>query len=239
MNIIPAIDIMDKRVVRLEQGEFTKGKVYSENPILTAKNWKEAGARLLHVVDLDGARLGKPVNLDVAGEIIKNVKVDIELGGGLRSARDIESAFTAGVRFAVIGTSAVEDEAFCGRLTEKFGDKVIFAVDVKDGKVAVRGWKEVSEIGADGYIKKLEAAGAKKIIYTDISRDGMMAGPNLETLKSILQLTPLEVTASGGISSIEDIKALKGLEKDGLRAVIVGKALYEGKIDLKEAINVS
>ncbi|MGB2706025.1 MAG: HisA/HisF-related TIM barrel protein, partial [Candidatus Omnitrophota bacterium] len=122
---------------------------------------------------------------------------------------------------------------------EKFGDKVIFAVDVKDGKVAVRGWKEVSESGIDDYIKKLEAAGAKRIIYTDVSRDGMMAGPNLETLKSILQLTPLEVTASGGISSIEDIKVLKGLEKDGLRAVIVGKALYEGKIDLKEAMNVS
>lgn len=239
MNIIPAIDIMDKRVVRLEQGEFDKGKVYSENPILVAKKWKEAGARLLHVVDLDGARLGKPVNLDVACEIVKNVEIDIELGGGLRSAEDIESAFTAGVRFAVVGTSAVEDEAFSRRLVEKFGDKVIFAVDVKDGKVAVRGWKEVSESGIDDYIKKLEAAGAKRIIYTDVSRDGMMAGPNLETLKSILQLTPLEVTASGGISSIEDIKVLKGLEKDGLRAVIVGKALYEGKIDLKEAMNVS
>ncbi|MGB2705452.1 MAG: HisA/HisF-related TIM barrel protein, partial [Candidatus Omnitrophota bacterium] len=159
MNIIPAIDIMDKRVVRLEQGEFDKGKVYSENPILVAKKWKEAGARLLHVVDLDGARLGKPVNLDVACEIVKNVEIDIELGGGLRSAEDIESAFTAGVRFAVVGTSAVEDEAFSRRLVEKFGDKVIFAVDVKDGKVAVRGWKEVSESGIDDYIKKLEAAG--------------------------------------------------------------------------------
>jgi len=211
--------------------------VYSENPILAAKEWKEAGAGLLHVVDLDGARLGKPVCLDVVAEIIKDVRIDVELGGGLRSAGDIENAFAAGVRFVVIGTSAVEDDAFCARLTDKFGDKVIFAVDAKDGKAAVRGWKEVSEIDVDGYIKKLEAAGAKKIIYTDISRDGMMTGPNLEALKSILRLTSLEVTASGGISSIEDIKVLKALEKDGLKAVIVGKALYEGKIDLKEAIS--
>ncbi len=237
MKIIPAIDIMDNKVVRLRQGEFDKGKVYSVNPIMAAKEWKAAGARLLHVVDLDGARLGRPVSLDIAAEIIKNARVDIELGGGLRSVENIESAFAAGVYFAVIGTSAVEDEGFCRRLTEKFGDKVIFAVDVKDGKIAVKGWKEVSEIGVDGYIKKLKGAGAKKIIYTDISRDGMMTGPNLEALKSILRLTPLEVTASGGISSIEDIKVLKALEKDGLRAVIVGKALYEGKIDLKEALS--
>ena len=239
MEIIPAIDIMDKRVVRLEQGEFGKGKVYFENPILAAKKWKEAGARLIHVVDLDGARLGKSVNLDAAGEIVKNVEVDIEFGGGLRLVEDIKSAFTAGARFAVVGTSAVEDEAFSRRLAEKFGDKVIFAVDVKNGKVAVKGWREISESGAIDYIKKLEAAGAKRIIYTDVSRDGMMAGPNLEALKSILRLTSLRVTASGGISSIEDIKVLKGLEKDGLQAVIVGKALYEGKIDLKEAINAS
>lgn len=238
MNVIPAIDIMDKKVVRLEQGEFDKIKVYSENPILAAKQWKEAGARLIHVVDLDGARLGKPVNLDVAGEIVKNAAIDIELGGGLRSAEDIESAFKAGVRFAVIGTSAVEDEAFCRSLAEKFGDRMIFSVDVKDGKVAVKGWKEVSEISVNDYIKKLEASGAKKIIYTDISRDGMMAGPNVEALKQLLQFTSLEITASGGISSIEDIKVLKELENNGLKGVIVGKALYEGKIDLKEALSV-
>jgi len=238
MNIIPAIDIIDKKVVRLERGEFHKEKIYSENPILTAKKWKELGARTLHVVDLDGARLGKPVNTDVIEEIIKEVKIDIELGGGLRRKEDIESSFKIGVRFAVIGTSAVEDEDFCRGILKKFGDKIIFAVDVKNGKVAIKGWREVYEKDASEYIKKLKDLGAKKIIYTDISRDGMMAGPNLDVLKSLLESTSLEFTASGGVSSIKDIKALKELEGIGLSAVVVGKALYEGKLNLKEALSV-
>ncbi len=239
MDIIPAIDIMERKVVRLRQGKFDKGKVYSKSPVLAAEEWKASGARLIHVVDLDGARLGRPACLDIVAEIVKNVPVDIEVGGGLRSVRDVEDVFAAGARFAVIGTGAVEDGAFRARLMGRFGDKIIFAVDIKNGKVAVKGWEEVSQIGADAYIKELETSGAKKIIYTDVSRDGMMTGPNLALLKSILRLTSLEVIASGGIRSIEDIKALKELEKNGLRAVIVGKALYEGKIDFEEAINVS
>ena len=239
MNVIPAIDIMSGKVVRLEQGRFDKEKVYSEDPVSVAKKWKSLGARLLHVVDLDGARSGKPVNTDTVRAIVENAKVDIELGGGLRNEKDIESAFETGARFAVIGTRAVKDEVFCRRLAEKFAGKVIFAVDSKNGKLAIRGWEEVSNEDVTGYIKKLEKLGAKKIIYTDISRDGMMTGPNQETLKSILESTSLEVTASGGVSSVDDIKALKGLERLGLKAVIVGKALYEGKLDLKEALNVS
>ncbi|MBL7156708.1 MAG: 1-(5-phosphoribosyl)-5-[(5-phosphoribosylamino)methylideneamino]imidazole-4-carboxamide isomerase [Candidatus Omnitrophica bacterium] len=238
MNIIPAIDIIDKKVVRLQRGEFDKEKVYSENPILTARKWKDLGARLLHIVDLDGARIGKPVNTDVISEIVKDVGIDIELGGGLRTEKDIDSALKIGVHFAVVGTSAVTDEAFCKRLVGKFHDKIIFAVDTKEGKVAIKGWREISEKDVSEYIKKLEELGATRIIYTDISRDGMMTGPNLETLKSILQSTSLKVTASGGISSINDIKTLKGLEKGILQAVIVGKALYEGKLDLKEALSV-
>lgn len=237
MKIIPAIDIMDKSVVRLERGEFDKEKIYSGNPTMIAEKWKLGGANLIHVIDLDGARLGRPINLDVVDEISKNVKIDIELGGGLRSEEDLKNAFVAGATYAVIGTSAVEDEAFCKELIEKYKDKVIFAVDARDGKVRTRGWREVSEYETLPYIKKLEALGAKKIIYTDISRDGMMTGPNLESLKMLLGSTALEITASGGVSNIEDIKILKGLEKDGLRSVIVGKALYEGKLDLKEAIN--
>lgn len=237
MRIIPAIDIIDKRVVRLEQGKFDKEKVYAENPILIAKNWKEKGATLLHIVDLDGAKIGKPVNLDVIGDIAKIV--DIELGGGLRSESDIENAFKAGVKFVVIGTSAVEDESFRINLVKKFGEKIIFAVDAKDGKVAVRGWKEVSDKDALEYIKELENIGAKRIIYTDISKDGMMEGPNFQVLKSILENTNIKVTASGGVSKIEDIKKLKEIEGNGLDSVIIGKALYEGTIDLKEAISVS
>ncbi|OGW75466.1 MAG: 1-(5-phosphoribosyl)-5-[(5-phosphoribosylamino)methylideneamino]imidazole-4-carboxamide isomerase [Omnitrophica bacterium RBG_13_46_9] len=238
MNIIPAIDIMDKKVVRLEQGEFDKEKVYSENPILVAQKWKKLGAELIHIVDLDGARLGKPVNMDVVREVARNVEIDIELGGGLRSEEDIENAFKTGVRFVVIGTSAVEDLPFCKFLAEKYKDRVIFAVDVKKGKIAVRGWKVDSGVEVAEYLNRLEGIGAKKIIYTDISRDGMMAGPNLERLKAILKSTSSEVTASGGITNLEDVKVLKELEKDGLCGIIIGKALYEGKLDLREALSI-
>ena len=237
MQIIPAIDIMDKSVVRLEQGKFEKEKKYSENPILVAKEWKKIGAKLLHVVDLDGARLGKPISLDVVSEMVKGAEVAIELGGGLRTIQDVESAFKAGACACVIGTSAVSDKEFCKEVIEKFGSKIIFAVDVKDGKVAIKGWKELSPKSAEDYLKELEEIGAKKIIYTDISKDGMMSGVSLETLKAILESTTLEVIASGGISSVDDVKALKGLGKSKLVGVIIGKALYEGKIDLKEAIN--
>jgi len=239
MKIIPAIDIMYRRVVRLEQGKFEKEKVYSGNPIIVAKNWMEKGAKLLHIVDLDGARLGKPVNINVIRDIIKTTGLEVELGGGLRSVENVEKAFEAGVRYCIVGTSAVQDEAFCKYVVKKYADRMIFSVDVKGGVVAIRGWGELSGKAAEEYIKELENIGAKRIIYTDISRDGMLSGPNLETLKVILENTTLEVIASGGISSIENIKVLKEYEKKGLVGVIIGKALYEGKLDLKEAINAS
>ena len=239
MKIIPAIDLLDSKVVRLEQGKFDKVKVYSENPVLMAKKWKDMGAVILHVVDLDGARLGKPVNTEIVREIAKKTAIDIELGGGLRKEEDIENAFKAGVKFCVIGTSAVQDKELCMRIIEKFGENIIFAVDAKDGKVAVRGWEELSGKDVLEYVKELEELGAKRIIYTDISRDGMMSGPNLDTLKSILNETSLEVTASGGVSRISDIKTLKEINTREVFGVIVGKALYEGRFDLKEALSVS
>lgn len=239
MMIIPAIDIMDRSVVRLRQGKFDSEKIYSENPVKVAGEWKDQGALILHIVDLDGARLGRPVNMDVIREIVKEVRVDIQLGGGLRTEEDIESAFRIGSSFAVIGTSAITDEAFSRAILEKFGEKIIFAVDVTDGKLAIKGWKERSDTDAIDYVKKLALLGAKRIIYTDISRDGMMQGPNLETLKSVLQATSLEVIASGGVSSLDDIKILGAMEGQGLKGIIVGKALYEGKINFKEALGVS
>lgn len=239
MMIIPAIDIMDRSVVRLRQGKFDSEKIYSENPVKVAGEWKDRGALILHIVDLDGARLGRPVNMDVIREIVKEVRVDIQLGGGLRTEEDIESAFRIGSSFAVIGTSAITDEAFSRAILEKFGEKIIFAVDVTDGKLAIKGWKERSDTDAIDYVKKLALLGAKRIIYTDISRDGMMQGPNLETLKSVLQATSLEVIASGGVSSLDDIKILGAMEGQGLKGIIVGKALYEGKINFKEALGVS
>lgn len=236
MKIIPAIDIMDQRVVRLERGDFGTEKIYSENPVKVAEGWKDCGAQLLHIVDLDGARLGKPVNLDIIREITRSVKIGVEVGGGFRSVADIDNAFRAAVYFVVIGTSAVLDEALVSNLIRKYKDKIIFAVDAKDGRVAIKGWKEISGEGVLEYAQKLERLGAKKIIYTDISRDGMMKGPDLETLKSILESTTLEVTASGGVSGIDNIKELKKMEHLGLSGVIIGKALYEGKIDFREAL---
>jgi len=237
MQIIPAIDIIDKRVVRLERGEFEKKKTYEERPLLTARRWKEEGAKLIHVVDLEGARLGRPVSLDIIGDIIRDVRIDVELGGGLRTEKDIEEAFNIGVKFCVIGTSAVKEESFARHAVARFKDKVVFAVDVKSGKIAVKGWEEVSARDPETYVKELEAIGAKRIIYTDVSKDGMMSGPNLKALREVLKSTSMEVTVSGGISNIDDIKELKALEKGGLSGVIVGKALYENKINLKEALD--
>jgi len=236
MEIIPAIDIIGGKVVRLEMGRFNKSKFYMEDPVEKAKEWSGLGARLLHVVDLDGAKTGTPKSLGIVKKIVSSVEADIELGGGLRKEEDIESALRAGVKFVVVGTRAIQDEAFCGLIAEKYSDKVVFAVDVEGGRVAIKGWKENSGITAEEYIKRLEKLGAKKIIYTDISRDGMMTGPNLEALKAILRSTDISVIASGGVSSIDDIKALKGIGGGKLSGVIIGKALYEGKIDLNEAM---
>ena len=236
MEVIPAIDIMDRTVVRLRQGKFGTEKVFSGNPILVAKRWKDEGARLLHIIDLDGARMGKPVNLGTVKEIVENVKIDVEVGGGLRNKEDVEKAFAAGVKYVIIGTRAVKDEEFASFLIKTYKEKVIFAVDVKDKKVAVQGWKESSELGVLEYAERLQHLGARRIIYTDISRDGMMNGPNLENLRSLLNDTWLEVIASGGISSIDDIMVLKMLEKEGVVGAVVGMALYEGKIDLRKAL---
>lgn len=236
MKIIPAIDIMKGSVVRLEQGDFDSKKVYSDDPVRVAGEWKAEGADILHVVDLDGAREGRPVNLDVASAVSRQVKIDLEFGGGLRSADDIDMALKNGVRFAVVGTKAVTDVKFCSEIIERFRERIIFAVDVKDGMVRIKGWEDVSQVGIFDYVKKLESLGAKRIIYTDISRDGMMKGPNLDGLRSLVRSTSVEVIASGGVSTIEDIKALKKLENGAIYGVIVGKALYEGKIKLGEAM---
>ena len=239
MKIIPAIDIMNRQVVRLERGEFDRVKVYSDKPVSVARRWKSLGAELLHVVDLDGAREGKTLNIDIVGKIASEPGIKIELGGGLRKEEDIANAFKVGVGFVVIGTGAVEDENFLKLIINRFGEKIIFAVDIKDGKVATKGWQKVSSLGAKEYIETLEEFGAKRIIYTDISKDGMMTGPNLKGLEEILESTFMDVIASGGVSSLDDIKRLKRLEEKGLFGIIMGKALYEGKVDLKEAISVS
>ncbi len=235
MLVIPAIDLKDGKVARLTRGDFKFEKIYSDDPIGTAKKWEAAGARRIHLVDLDGAVSGAFKNLPLIEKIIKAVKVPVELGGGVRSQEVIEDALSKGISYVIIGSRLV-DESFSKIIIKKFGNKLIMGVDARNGKVAVSGWKETTEIDYVEFIKRLEGQGARTVIFTDIAKDGMLQGPNMEATKRVLDETSVEVIASGGVSSIDDLLKLKRLEVKGLVGAIVGKALYENKLDLKEAI---
>ena len=236
MLVIPAIDLKDGKVTRLTRGDFKLEKVYPEDPLAIAKKWEAAGARRIHLVDLDGAISGEFKNLPLIEEIIKNVKVPVELGGGARSEGVIEDALRRGVSYVIIGTR-LADENFSKRVIKKFGRRLIMGVDARNGKVALSGWTKTTEIDHVEFIKRLRDEGAQTVIFTDIARDGMLRGPNADAVKKILDAVSIEVIASGGVSCIDDLLILKRLEVKGLVGAIVGKALYEGMIDLKEAIN--
>ncbi|MCM8790831.1 MAG: 1-(5-phosphoribosyl)-5-[(5-phosphoribosylamino)methylideneamino]imidazole-4-carboxamide isomerase [Candidatus Omnitrophica bacterium] len=235
MIVVPAIDIKDGKVIRLAQGEFSRQTVYADSPVEMAKKWASYGVEMIHIVDLDGAREGCLKNLASVKEIIHAIKVDVELGGGMRDEGSIRQALDAGVSKVVIGTRAL-DERFLRKITAKFGEKIVVGIDANEGVVHTRGWLFKTDIKAVGLAKKMETLGVKTINYTDISRDGMLEGPNIDSLREILRVTKLDVIAAGGVSTIGDIKRLKKLEPEGLKGVIIGKALYEGRIDLKEAI---
>ncbi len=239
MLIIPAIDLKEGKVVRLVQGRFEK-KVYSSDPVKTAKHWARQGAKLIHIVDLDAAIDGKAPDLDVVGKIIKEAKVEVEFGGGVRTEAIANKLFGAGVSRIVIGTKAVEDNKFLSGLFKKHKERVIVSIDEMDGNVYVRGWrsKGKSEKTLD-FAAKLKSMGFSRIIYTDIKKDGTLKGPNIASIKKILKETGLEVIASGGISSIDDLIKLKGLERSGLTGAIVGKALYEGRFTLRKALELA
>ena len=235
MLVIPAIDLKDGKVTRLTRGDFKLEKVYSDDPINVAKKWEAAGARRIHLVDLDGAISGEFKNLPLIQEIQKSISIPVELGGGVRSEKVIEEALFIGISYVIIGSRLV-DENFSKRVIKKFGDKLIMGVDAKDGKVAVSGWTKTTELDYVEFIKRLEGRGAKTVIFTDIAKDGMLQGPNFDALKRVLDETSVDVIASGGVSSIDDLLKLKRLETKGLIGAIVGKALYEKRFDLKEAI---
>ncbi len=239
MLIIPAIDLKDGCVVRFVQGKSNK-KVYSRDPLKVAKHWVKQGAKFLHIVDLDGAFTGIPKNLEAVKEIAKQIKIPIEFGGGIRSIGSIESVLEAGVARVVLGTKAVEDKVFLARAFKKFKNKIIVGVDAKNGLTMVRGWKSgyknTDAVEFSLYLKKL---GFNELIYTDTLKDGTLTGPNIKELKKLLKLTGLKIIASGGISCLEDLNKLKSLEKEGLAGVIVGKALYEGKFTLPQALKFS
>lgn len=238
MIVIPAIDIKNGKVVRLKQGKAEEATVYFDSPLETAKMWAAKGAELIHVVDLDGAIEGKSANTAVVREMAKACSAGIELGGGLRDEKTIKEALDAGVKRVVVGTRAL-DEKFISDMIKKFGaDKIIVGIDAREGLVCTKGWLFRTKIKAVDMLKDMAGAGVKTVIYTDISKDGMLGGPNIASLRSMLKAAKIDVIASGGISSIEDVKQLKALESDGLKGMIIGKALYEGVVDLKEAIRI-
>jgi len=237
MKVIPAIDIKGGRVVRLVQGDYAKETVYSDSPLDIARKWDGCGANMIHIVDLDGALEGKLKNEEVVRRIAAEVKADIELGGGIRDEATIESVLAAGVNRVVLGTSAL-DEGFVKRMGWRFGKKIIVGIDAKDGIMRTKGWIQKTNFKAVDFAKRLEDTGIGGIIYTDISRDGMLEGPNIAELEAMLKATSLGVIASGGMSTLEDITELKALESRGLVGVIIGKALYDGKIDLARAIQL-
>ena len=237
MLIIPAIDLKDGQCVRLQQGRKDAVTVYSENPSATAKKWESSGAKVLHVVDLDGAFSGSQKNYSRIIEIRKAVKMVIEVGGGIRNISTVDKLLSAGIDRVIIGTSAIEDAQFVTDACNKFPGRILVGIDANDGKVAVKGWEEVSAIDAMELAKRVEMIGVSGIIYTDISRDGMLTGPNLPALEEMVKNVNIPVIASGGIANMEDIRNL--LKIPGLWGAITGKAIYSGSLDLREAIKLS
>ncbi len=239
MLIIPAIDIKDGCVVRFIQGRLDK-KIYSRDPVKTAKHWAKQGAKLIHVVDLDGAFSGIPKNLGAVKQIAKAVDVPIQFGGGIRNIGMVEKLLAFGIRRIILGTKAAEDRNFLKKAFKKFKDKIIVSIDTKAERVLTKGWQ--SSYGKTDILKfahSLKDIGFKQVIYTDVLKDGTLKGPNIKGTRNLLKETGLNVIASGGISSLNDIQRLKLLEKKGLVGVIIGKALYEGRFTLAEALKLS
>lgn len=239
MNIIPAVDIKGGRCVRLAQGKADQETVYSEDPLAVANDWDEQGARLIHVVDLDGAFDGKPVHADLIKNIIYNSSVDIQIGGGIRTLDAIKTYVDAGAYRVILGTVAQKDPDFVKQACEQFPGKIMVGIDARDGMVAIKGWVEVTDQKAADLAKAMEPLGVAGFIFTDISRDGMMQGPNLESIKSFAENTSLPVIASGGVSRPEDISALLALKTQGLSGIIIGKALYDKRVDFKQALQLA
>ena len=236
MLIIPAIDLKNGKVVRLRQGRFQQETVYSSDPVSTARHWKRQGAKYLHVVDLDGARYGRVRHLELIKKMVKAVKIPIEFGGGLRQSKSIKQVLDCGVKRVVLGTK-LQDEEFLRRTFKEFKQKIIVSVDVHNNAVRISGWqRKYRNFGILELIKRLEDIGFLKIIYTDIARDGTLKGPNITMIKRILKESRLRLIASGGISRLADILKLRALSKQGLVGLVIGKALYEGRFTLKEAL---
>lgn len=237
MIIYPAIDIMDGKCVRLQQGKFDQLKIYSNDPSEIAKKWEAEGARFLHVVDLNGAAAGRPVNLEAIEKLVRSVHIPVQIGGGIRNILSIEQMFDLGVKRVVLGTTVITSPELVAEACLNFGaQNIVAAVDVYQGKVSVSGWREKTSYKAIEIAQELSLLGLKKLIYTDIASDGMLGGVNLKAVQNLIKSVDISVIVSGGVSTIDDIRKLKRFEEMGVEGIIVGKALYEGTITLKEAI---
>ena len=236
MLIFPAIDLYDKKAVRLFKGDYSQMTVYSDTPLLVARDFEEKGAEYIHMVDLEGAKDGTTPNLSVVKDIVEKTSLRVEIGGGIRSMETIDKYISAGVYRVILGTSAVTDESFLKEALAKYGEKIAVGADIKDGYVAIKGWLESSAYLCEDFFRKMQSLGVKTIICTDISKDGAMKGTNLALYKELSEKFSIDIVASGGVSSMEDVRALREMD---LYGAIIGKAYYVGAIDLKEAIEVA
>lgn len=233
MYIIPAIDLIDGKAVRLVKGDYDKVTVYSDSPADVAESFERDGAKLLHVVDLDGAKDGTTANFDTVSEIIRRTGLSVEIGGGVRDIERVKKYMDIGVDRVIIGTAAVTDPEFLREAVRLYGDKIVVGVDVKDGYVAIKGWLEVSQLACFDFCEQLSKMGVNTVICTDISKDGMMSGTNIELYRSLSERFGMNIIASGGVSSLDDVRALVDM---GIYGAIVGKAIYTGAVKLTEAI---
>ena len=236
MLLFPAVDILSGRVVRLIRGDYTKGQVFGDSPRKAAEEFIEMGASNLHLVDLDGAKTGSPQNFEAIAEITGNTAVFTECGGGIRNETDVERYLGAGAGRVILGTSALKDKAFTKRMLERYGDRIAIGIDARSGKVSVEGWLSTSEVDSLTFCREMAGLGARYIIYTDISRDGTGQGSNLEVYRKLAEYKDIYVTASGGISTLDEIVMLKEM---GIYAAIIGKAVYTGLLDLREALKLA
>lgn len=231
MVIYPAIDIKDGKCVMLSQGEFDREKIYYEDPRQVAKMWEKKGAQILHIIDLDGALVGRAKNLSIIEGIIGAIDIPIQLGGGIRDLRALDNLINIGVDRVILGTKALENRGDLKRAVDNYGDRIVVAIDARDGYVAIKGWTQTSQIPALDFALEMEDVGVETIIYTDIARDGMLRGPNFEAIEQMKRHVNINLIASGGVSTVEDVDRLRQI---GVGGAIIGKALYEGKINLED-----
>ncbi len=236
MNIFPAIDIIDAKAVRLYKGDYNQKTIYNNSPLSVATEFKDAGAEYIHIVDLDGAKSGNTPNADLIGKIARTSGLKVEIGGGIRSEKVIEKYLDSGVMRVILGTIAIENPSFTEQMVKKYGSSIAVGIDISNGYVATKGWTEITKVSCDEMFSRMENIGVETVICTDISKDGAMNGTNLELYKDLISKYSIDIVASGGVSSIGDVKALCSMNIYG---AILGKALYEGAIDLKEAIEVA